>query len=260
MLHVCRVLWGTLVFLNAVFLSACAVDNYATDGIPDAAGRFSAVTNAYPGVVMVILPGQTGLCTGVVVSERAVMTATHCIKTPGVYTVRSKNGEFQTSQMAYIGDGGVNDENDLGLLIFEEPITQIGDEIHSISDSARQGDSVQLVGFGCNSIETRAGAGLKRSGSNRIADVNDFLVLLTPRYSSSRAIIGDANQAGTCFGDSGGPLFVSRDGRLEVAGITHAGGTYATYYVSEFVDLANNSTNRSFLVAASNHYGLGIDL
>ncbi len=260
MLYVARLFQGTLILITLAISVGCTKDNFSTSAIPTAAGRFSAVTSEFPGVVMVILPGNSGLCTGSIVSPRAVLTATHCLKTAGTYTVRSKNGDFQTNHVAYTGNGSVDDTHDIGLLIFDNTtLTNFNDEIYSIANKANVGDAVTLVGFGCSSVETKVGSGVKRAGTNRINSKDDYLNLLTPKSSSARGIIGDANQAGTCFGDSGGPLFVFAGGKLQIAGVTHAGGTYGNYYISEFTNVADQAANRSFLATADVQNNLNID-
>ena len=260
MLYVARLLLGITLAINLAFTVGCANEAYSTSSIPTASGRFSSITNNYPGVVMVILPAGQGLCSGAIVSAHAVLTATHCLLSAGTYTVRSNNGDFMTSHVVHTGNGSVNDVSDIGLLIFDDvTLTNFNDEIYSIADGANVGEAVTVVGFGCTSVETRVGAGVKREGTNTISSKGDYLVLLTPMANTARAIIGDANQAGTCFGDSGGPLFVNNNGRLEIAGVTHAGGTYGKYYVSEFTDVADNSNNRAFLAQVSNMNHLNID-
>jgi secreted trypsin-like serine protease len=260
MLYVARLFQGTLILVTLAISVGCTKDNYSTSSIPAAAGRFSAVTTDFPGVVMVILPGNKGLCTGSIVSPRAVLTATHCLKTAGTYTVRSKNGDFQTNHVAYAGTGSVEDTHDIGLLIFDNvTLTNFNDEVYPIATKANVGDAVTLVGFGCSSVETKTGSGVKRAGTNRINTKDDYLNLLTPKSTSARGIIGDANQAGTCFGDSGGPLFVTVNGKLQIAGVTHAGGTYGNYYLSEFTNVADQVTNRSFLANVDAQYNLNID-
>lgn len=259
MMHVGRILLSIFLLVNALLAMGCSKDAYSTSSIPAAAGRYSSVTSEYPGVVMVLTPNGSGLCTGTIVSRFAVLTATHCVLASGEYTVRSVRGDFYTSHVERNGVGDVNDVEDISLLIFSSPLTIDSSEIYSLSDRASVGDAVTVVGFGCNSIERRSGAGVKREGTNRIAAKTDYLELLTPKANAVRRIIGDSNQAGTCFGDSGGPLFrQTSEDTLELAGVTHAGGTYNEYYVSEFTNVADSSANRAFLSQMNTQYGLNI--
>jgi secreted trypsin-like serine protease len=258
MKYVGRILLSLFLFVNALLAIGCSKNNFASASLPAAAGRLSGITNEYPGVVMVLAPNGSGLCTGAIVSPQAVLTATHCVLSSGEYTVRSNRGDFKTTHVVRHGNGSVDDTNDISLLLFPEAITTLGSEIYSFSDSASVGDAVAVVGFGCSSVESRKGAGVKRAGTNVIAEKNDYLNLLTPKVSAGRRVIGDANQAGTCFGDSGGPLLKITGSSLEVVGVTHAGGTYDEYYVSEFTNVADNASNRRFLSQVNREYGLGI--
>jgi hypothetical protein len=172
--------------------------------------------------------------------------------------VRTAYSDFYTTQVERNGVGTVDDPQDISLLIFSDTLTIDPSSIYSFANQTNVGDSVALVGFGCNSIEQRSGSGVKREGTNRIAGKSDYLELLTPQANFGTRIIGDSNQAGTCFGDSGGPLFKNQSGRMELVGVTHAGGTYDTYYVSEFTNVADYSPNRLFLSRINREYGLGL--
>lgn len=258
MKHVGRILLSTFFLILAVYMTGCA-QQLDENSIPSAAGRFATVTNEYPGVVMVIAPQGRGMCTGTIVAENAVLTAAHCLLDSGTYTVRTKNGDFKTTNVQAHGTGDVDDVNDIGVLIFSSAITTNQDEIYPIAQTVAKGEAVAVVGYGCSSVEKRTGSGIKRAGTNRISEKDAYLVLLTPKTSNNRGIIGDASQAGTCFGDSGGPLFRSNGGKLEIAGVTHAGGTYSSYYVSEFVNVADNTSNRNFLRGIESSEKISID-
>jgi hypothetical protein len=241
-------------------LSACGRNNFSDANLPSASGRFATVTNAFPGVVMVIAPEGRGLCTGMVVSERAVLTAAHCLLSAGSYTVRTSTGNHMTSVRYLNGPGDVNDTRDIGLLVFSAPITDDPSDILSIGNQVAEGDGVRIVGFGCNSIESRTGTGIKREGSNVISEKNsEYLVLLTPKTNAgARGIIGDATQSGTCFGDSGGPMLKNIGGSWRIVGVTHAGGSVSNYYFSEFVNVADYEANRSFLRNLNSQEALNI--
>lgn len=230
--------------------------------LPSPLGSMIEVTNQYPGVGMVVLPEGQGICTGTFVSDRAVLTAAHCLSNPGRYSFVINNGTSRTvsTETKFVmGSGSVDDPHDIGLLIFE-PQTANPDEIHSMGDSVGSGEILRLVGVGCNSLQTRGGAGVKRTGTNAVAYLDDYINFLTPQtYSSAaRGILGPINRAGSCFGDSGGPAFAEKNGALVIVGVTHAGGYLGRDILSQYVNVGNRSDNRNWLRAKNNELGLGI--
>lgn len=210
--------------------------NYAY--LEQASSQTVEVTSDYPQIVRVVLPGGRGLCTGSVIAPRAVLTAAHCVTETGSYRAYTSVGTRATYLVENFGNGELGDVHDLALLVFAQdlpgPYLPLG--FHSV----RVTDAVRLVGYGCNDLDSRLGTGVKRTGTNRIVDIDDFLVLATPLdvLQSQRRILGPENLAGSCFGDSGGPLLRFADGQLRVVGVAHAGGWNDTQLVSRFVNLS----------------------
>ncbi|MCU0466113.1 MAG: trypsin-like serine protease, partial [Anaerolineae bacterium] len=68
-------------------------------------------------------------------------------------------------------------------------------------------------------------------------------------------ILGPQNQAGSCFGDSGGPLLHHQNGVWTTTGATHAGGSAGNRILSLYSNL-NRTENRAFLEAIDAQYGL----
>lgn len=218
-------------------------------------------TSAYPAVVKVILPGGKGLCSGTFISPRAVLTAAHCTLSTGSYMVVASFGSFITSSRLNYGAGVVDDPNDISLLMFDRDVADPDQgQVATLGDSVNAGEILRLVGFGCKDLETRRGTGVKRTGTNMVYEVNDYIELLTPRTrsESSRRIIGSDNRAGACFGDSGGPAAEAReDGTFIVKGVAHTGGELEDDYISDYVNISRGD-NRAFLANANRDYNLGI--
>jgi V8-like Glu-specific endopeptidase len=219
--------------------------------------------NAYPSVVMVVLPGGQGMCTGTFISPRAVLTAAHCTQATGRYSVISAFGTFSTNTRENLSTGQLEDPSDLSILVLGSDVARRSrGQVAYMGSEAHSGEKVRLVGFGCNNLDTRAGGGIKRAGTNHISSVNDYLNLQTPFTSAGRAvlnrpILGPKEQAGSCYGDSGGPMFRSDNYENAVVGITHAGGSTSTYIVSQYLNTGRNDI-QNFIHAVNTNYNLGI--
>lgn len=205
---------------------------------------------------MVVLPDGAGMCTGTFVSDRAVLTAAHCLSQSGRYSFMTSEGTFYTFTKLVMGSGSVDDPNDIGILIFDAGSAK-SDQIYGFGNQVATGDVIRLVGLGCNDLVTRGGAGVKRTGTNVVAFIDDYIDFLTPQ-NYSRGILGPSNRAGSCFGDSGGPAFAQVNGELKIVGVTHAGGTMDQDLISEYINVATRSDNRNWLRDKNNQYDLGI--
>jgi hypothetical protein len=258
---------GTLALvILSILVVGCAKTNSA-GGLGNPSSRLASITSDYPGVGMVILPGGTGLCTGTAVGvsgkAKAVITAAHCTldSSPGgVYTFQTGSGDSYTTSFVYhAGSGTVDSTDDMAILVFPDGINV---PTYGLGDQVQSGDTLTLVGYGCNNITTKGGAGVKRMGTNQVSTLGDFINFETPQSSSSnyaiRKILGPDNMAGSCFGDSGGPAFANSNGTMEIVGLTHAGGPDGNNLLSEYVNVATNSSNRAWLSSINTQFSLHI--
>jgi|GEM_PF-1170699 len=241
----------------ALLLSACGGDQF--EAYEAASSEQVVQTSEYPMVVFIALPEGAGLCSGTFVSKRSVLTAAHCTQEAGTYTIFTSFGTFSTTEVMNLTTGQLNDPSDLAMLVLDHDaaIWDAG-QIAFIGEPAVQREKLTLVGFGCDSLKTRLGAGRKRLGQNFVAGLDEYIELLTPASSqASKGVLGPKNRAGSCFGDSGGPLLRMRGGKPEVVGVSHSGGYRGSDIVSRYTNLHYGS-NLRFLEDAATRYGLDI--
>ncbi len=242
-------------FLVASLLASCA-EQSSVHFLEEPSQFEASETKDFPGVVRIIGPLGRGLCTGTVVSPRAVLTAAHCIKNQGAYRIITDWGSYLSQETVSFGNGSVNDSHDIALLIFNERIAK-DNQIIPIRPGADVNDSVTLVGFGCNDLDSQAGTNIKRRGRNRIFKRSEYLELATPlkEKDNTRSLLGPENLTGTCFGDSGGPLLRQEHKGTSVAGVVHGGRWNREVTVSLFSDLGN-ADNFSFLQDIEKRFNL----
>lgn len=158
-----------------------------------------------------------GDCSGVLVAERSVLTAQHCLQGVTPREIRVVFGPSAGSSTFETASHIVSEfaEEDVTLL---ELVECPGDSIEvsplpparSLPNGFAFGSAVQIAGFGLDA----AGQTGRRA----------FLTQKVESILHDEIVVGDGGQGGACFGDSGGPLLIRGDNhQVRTLGILGSG-------------------------------------
>lgn len=205
-----------LTLALAITLAACgAADQPPQTGATERPIVNGQLHSGHPAVGH-LLSGSS-LCTATLIGPTKVLTAAHCVRPNQTFEVGG--GVYDVAEaINHPGWKGAAPAFDIAVLKLATPVTNVT-PMPLASEPPHPGEPIVIVGFGLTGVDTGD------SGVKRIANTNVKFV--------SRQVfwIGDGSGSGptTCFGDSGGPTFVFRDGVEQVLGVhsTTQGGDFA---------------------------------
>ena len=174
-------------------------------------GGTTVPAGAYPDVVLVVAP--MALCTGTLVAPDVVLTAGHCIETdPKEVLVDSVDYAKPGGEVIAVKSATAypdwQHQYDVGVLVLEHAAAPKPRGVANAC-ALRPGTKLELVGFGLTSA---TGTGTNSRLHEAPLVVDDARCSRDPACAPAIAPDGEftAGGAGTdsCFGDSGGPLYL----------------------------------------------------
>lgn len=193
------------------------------------------------------------LCSGTLISPTMALTAAHCmyadghtVADPGALTVVAgaldanlaasaqihqvtksfTHPEFVMTEIAPGYGGAVND---IALVTFEPPVESLSPvptlPANLVEEALSIGNAATIAGYGMTDPDPAFSDGpVLLFGQTLVADVNEH-----------EFVLDSEGGPGTCFGDSGGPVYV------DVGGVTYVTGVTSRGLAEDFDDACNGA-------------------
>jgi hypothetical protein len=227
-----------MIMLAVVAMLAVAIPVTAITrgGAPDAA--------EHPYVGLMVADDADGnplwRCSGALISPTVYVTAGHCTEAPAVGATIWFEEDVQSGipDNGYPFGGATTVDGtafthplynpdafflfDLGVVLLDEPVTMSSyaslPEVDAVDDmgKGRKNSVVEAVGYGLQKINPVMVQGdrIRLKADLMIVDTHGVGGIGNLPGSNSMLLSGDAKHGGTCFGDSGGPIFLGTDSNV----------------------------------------------
>ncbi|MEC4750385.1 trypsin-like serine protease [Methylomicrobium sp. Wu6] len=229
----------------ATYLAFCCSGLVSAQAMPRIVNGQPTQDSAASGALLLSTPTTSNtpyyqqICSGTLIGCQTFLTAAHCVcanGSAGGHSFSTCTLQAPDNLLIYLQNGGIypvasvemnpayvfGGSGDNAVLTLKSPVVGIPPAHINITGTPALGTIGTIIGFGKTGGAT-SDSGIKREGRVALADCNSAISGVTQpgnicwQYSST-------STSDTCFGDSGGPMFVNLNGTDVVAGVT-SGGT-----------------------------------
>lgn len=173
------------------------------------------------GFAVKLKSGESPECSGVVVGPKAILTTAHCGAQGAAVTITLADAGTITGKLERSSLYPVKD-HDVAIIVLDSAVDKAKVGVYAmVSGTATVGNEIYLMGYGCTEAGGGTGSdGKLRGGKSAIKSFSGFdMISSTP------------GGAAVCFGDSGGPVLLSKDNKApKVLGLNSKGNIRDTNY------------------------------
>jgi secreted trypsin-like serine protease len=220
----------TLALVVVAVLGACATEQpqFTLSRRPIIGGTVDQNHTSVVALVYSMYGYTEQFCTGTVISQRAVLTAGHCIAETtaqgmqvsdmsvffgttvgsGGQTIKVQDAQYHPNYYTRSDGAPINDVA-VVTLAQDAPVPPMKWQRTTLADPS--GQTVTFVGYGVTNAQAQSGNGTRRTVDEVVQNMDDTFI-----YYGGGA-------SGTCQGDSGGPMFLNVNGEEILIGVTSYG-------------------------------------
>lgn len=251
-----------LSFGLIVFLSACSKEENAPEATtappPEVLNGVPIPSTEAPSVGLI--KGPNFICTGTLIASNIVLTANHCVENSSKQIV-----PLQFTLSANLSTAtnwtSVNSvqrlaAQDMAVVRLTTPINNIETSEISLNPVTQSflNQRAEIVGYGDSAtsstpVREDSGAGVKRKGTSLLFRLDDNQATIVSKPSLTQQTV--------CPGDSGGPLYITYQGRKQIFGVASAvrwNGYCATVQEAYHKQVASTQTKTWLLNSLARWY------
>jgi secreted trypsin-like serine protease len=194
-------------------------------------GGTNVLPGNWPDTVAVL--GDQGVCTGTLIAQDVVLTAGHCAEINPTAVIANTTdytttGGSRVAVQRTVAYSSWENTYDVAVIVLAQPITNVTPRRVGTSctfDAFQSNVMVRLVGFGATDLEGKAANSQLKEAMTAVTDPvcsagNGCNTMVAP---GGEFVAGGSGTADSCFGDSGGPVYLETPRGTVVVGAVSRG-------------------------------------